>query len=154
AYSFLKLGFLTERADITSRVVDVAAAAIVARSDASEPFLPLLWTYVLKTLSANNAYRREIGPTVSADDVVNFVFKNERFPRSAAYCFNEIRGEAANLKNNSGVNRILDKFDRLLDKFDAEKLSYMQLHNFINEFQELLFTLNKATSDAWFTPKS
>ena len=63
---FIKLGQFMERADMTSRIVDVATAAIGFSSTETVPDVPLLWANLLKSLSATAAYRRQVGPIATS----------------------------------------------------------------------------------------
>ena len=79
AYSFIKVGRLLECADMATRMVDVGAGDILDRDGSTGAFDPLLWGAMLQALSAASAYRRQVGPLVDRDAVVNFVFLDSLF---------------------------------------------------------------------------
>ncbi len=61
-YQFLKLGRNLERADMTTRIVDVNSAVLLPRDQAvAEPLLARLWMSTLTALSAYQMYRRHVG---------------------------------------------------------------------------------------------
>ena len=65
-YSFLVIGRDLERADMTTRVLDIQAGMLIARSDGANPYADLMWMGVLRSLSALQMFRRVAGPMVSA----------------------------------------------------------------------------------------
>lgn len=149
SYRFIKLGSLLERADMTTRIIDVGAAAILGQEAADPAVESLLWGNLLKSLSAMGAYRLHIGPSVEANAVIDFVFKEPTLPRSALFCLNGIREELKPLKNNGPALRLVDHLRRRLKRFNAIDLSLAQVHEFIDNFQLLLIKLNRNISDTW-----
>ncbi|MEX2365891.1 MAG: alpha-E domain-containing protein, partial [Pseudohongiellaceae bacterium] len=67
AYRFMRMGRNLERADMTSRVVDVAVMTAMDGKLGDEAST-WIWGHLLKSLSAVTAYRREVGPLVDAND--------------------------------------------------------------------------------------
>ena len=154
AYRFIKLGHLLERADMTTRVVDVGAGDILDREGAFEAIDPLLWGSLLQALSAMSAYRREVGPIVEKNAAVNFVFMQPTFPRSVRFCIRGIREELGPLKNNKGALRVAERIRRRLRRFEAEAMTRPELHAFIDDFQAQVNALHQAVFDTWFQPEA
>ena len=67
---------------------------IIERSKRAIPEVPLLWANLLHSLSATSAYRRKVGPTLEANQLVDFVFTDAQFPRYQTTGF----GRYANFK--------------------------------------------------------
>ena len=152
AYRFIKLGHLLERADMTTRVIDVGAAALLGDERHHEAVDPLIWASILKSLSAMGTYRRTIGPLVEVASVVDFVFRDDSLPRSVKFCLNGIREELIPLAHNRAALKVLDRSRRSLSRFDPEDASRDELHAFIDEFQANLIGLGTAIDEAWFSP--
>ncbi len=150
AYRFIKLGKLLERADMTTRVIDVGAAALLGDERHHSTVDPLIWASLLKSLSAMGAYRREIGPQVGAAPMVDFVLRESKLPRSVKFCLNGMRQELAPLKNNKDALELLDQARRKLSRFDPEIRTREELHAFIDQFQARLITLNGTIETTWF----
>ena len=150
SYRFIKLGQLLERADMTTRIVDVGASDFLAQEGVAQGIEHLLWGTLLKSLSALGAYRRIIEPQVEKNAAVDFVFMEPSFPRSVRFCIREIREELEELRNASDTQRVIEKFRRKLRGFEAEKFSQPELHAFIDELQLLINALHKAIADTWF----
>ncbi len=150
AYRFIKVGHLLERADMTTRVIDVGAAALLGDERLRSTVDPLIWASLLKSLSALGAYRREIGPQVEAGPMVDFVFREGSLPRSIKFCLQGMREELAPLKHSKDALRLLDRARRKLSRFDPQQRSREELHIFIDQFQAILIDLNATIDDTWF----
>ena len=149
---FIKLGHLLERADMTTRVIDVGAGALMGDERHHPAVDPLIWDSILQSLSAMGSYRRTIGPLVNSDDAVSFVFREPSLPRSVSFCLNGMREELAPLKNNRETMKVLDRARRKLNRFNAAAASREQLHAFIDRIQLEFNALNDAVSATWFLP--
>ena len=105
AFDFLQLGQALERADMTTRVLGVRAAALMsgerapAAVDASEAFEAseaydgVQWMGILRSLSALQMFQRSTRASVSGPSVVDFLLMDRYFPRSVVACLHRI-GEA------------------------------------------------------------
>ena len=71
-YAFLQIGRGLERADMTTRVLDVQAGTLSASSDGASPYADLMWMGVLRSLSAHQMFRRIAGPMVSGPVALRF----------------------------------------------------------------------------------
>ena len=71
-YSFLVIGRDLERADMTTRVLDIQAGMLIARSDGANPYADLMWMGVLRSLGALQMFRRVAGPMVSGPATLQF----------------------------------------------------------------------------------
>ncbi len=112
---FARVGKLIERADKTSRILDLrykslpekGAPKTVNQTDVLE------WSAILRSCSAWDAYKSIHGAEVSPRLVAEFLLLNEDFPRSVRFCISELN---VALRRISGVAE--GKFCN-----DAEKLS-------------------------------
>lgn len=92
-YQLIRLGRLVERADMTTRVLGVAAAGIlgleaVDRADLVDD--DVRWMNVLRSVSALQMYQRaSLGP-IDGMAVVRFLLSYSAFPRSVQGCLDEI----------------------------------------------------------------
>ena len=83
---FSKLGQYLERADKTSRILDVKYHFLLPSVDqVGSPLDFLHWAALLKSVSAFNAYRRMYG-MISPVSVVEYLVLNRYFPRSVLFC--------------------------------------------------------------------
>jgi uncharacterized alpha-E superfamily protein len=150
AHSFTKLGRLLECADMATRMIDVGAGDIGERAEQFSTLDPLLWGALLQGLSAGSAYRREVGPIVDRQAVVNFVFLAPGFPRSVKFCVREIRNELGKLSGSEEALKVVSRLSRRLNRLNKQEMTQAELHPFIDEFQVQLNNLHVAIQDTWF----
>lgn len=91
AHSFVRLGCLQERADMTARILDVRYHLLLPDLDlVGSPLDYYQWGALLKSLSGFESYRRCYQNGIRPVDVVEFVILNPDFPRSITYCVNAL----------------------------------------------------------------
>lgn len=156
AYRFLKLGGYIERADITTRVLDVAATTLLDRDPSSPVINELLWMSVLKTLHGLTMYRRHYGPGIAAGDVLRLALTAPRFPCSAAFAVTEMIQLLQPLKNSSAVQSQCRALLQKLETTDYDTLADgradgAKLHEFLDQVQIELTELHERVAQTWFT---
>lgn len=149
-YRFIKMGQLLERADMTTRVIDVGASDFLTHDGVGQGIEHLLWGTLLKSLSALGAYRRLIEPQVEKNAAVDFVFMEPTFPRSVRFCMREIRRELGELNNANVSLRTIERVRRKLRGFEAAQFSQPDLHSYIDDLQALINSLHEAIAATWF----
>jgi uncharacterized alpha-E superfamily protein len=147
---FIRLGQLMERADMTSRIVDVSTAAIHSHRLSAMPDVPLLWANLLKSLSATAAYRRQVGPILTPDEVIDFVLKRRQFPRSIVHCLDSIEETVAQLQAPDGMLRSLRQTLRPIVQHHADVDAPDKLHCLVDNFQIGLADLDAGIQELWF----
>ena len=91
AYIFSLLGRNLERADMTSRIVDVRSAQLLpAETPELRPFESVQWMSVLKSLSGYQMYRLRMRTRVKRTDVLQFLLRDDQFPRSCQFCLMQL----------------------------------------------------------------
>lgn len=87
AFEFMRLGRNLERADMTTRILDVRSGDLLAEMPADlKAYGRVQWMSVLKSLTAYQMYRRLVRSRVAGVDVVRFLLQEERFPRALQAC--------------------------------------------------------------------
>ncbi|MCI0655434.1 MAG: alpha-E domain-containing protein [Methylococcaceae bacterium] len=154
-YDFIKLGSHIERADMTTRILDVAASSLLNRDRSASAIDDLLWMSVLKSLQGLTMYRRHYGPKVIAEDVVQFVLTHRQYPCAVGHSMQQIESLLATLKNHGEAKKIIQSmlqkledtdFSLLLEEPAAEK----GLHSFLDHIQIGLIELHNKISHTWF----
>jgi uncharacterized alpha-E superfamily protein len=85
AWQFIGLGRALERADKTTRLLDVKYFILLPSIyDIGTPYDELHWSAVLKSASAFEMYRKRHG-RIAADRVVEFLLLDNQFPRAVRY---------------------------------------------------------------------
>jgi uncharacterized alpha-E superfamily protein len=103
-WPFFRLGMYLERADQTSRLLDVRFAQQqtgVARDPGQFDFT--FWTILLRAASAYHSYRRIFPHHIDPREVARFLIFDPRLPRSLAYCLGEVQGMVELLRHNFGL---------------------------------------------------
>lgn len=102
AYEIWRLGRLLERADMTTRVVGVHAAALMVPG-AGRGYDEVHWMGVLRSLSALQMYQRAVHGPIEGQAVVRFLLFQEGFPRSVAGALLEIERSLQHLGHDGDV---------------------------------------------------
>ena len=90
AWHMWRIGRYLERADMTTRVVGVRAAALMATRDDANRYDEVQWMGVLRSLSALQMYQRATRGPIASTPVVQFLLFDTSFPRSVRFCLDEI----------------------------------------------------------------
>ena len=120
-YRMLRLGRLVERADMTTRVLGVAAAGILQLEAADQGDLvndEIRWMNVLRSVSALQMYQRAVRGPIDGIEVVRFLLSYGPFPRSVQGCFDEIRSVLLGLPGPQSVLARLDETEQVLAAAD------------------------------------
>ncbi|NTV96423.1 MAG: alpha-E domain-containing protein [Thiobacillus sp.] len=151
AFQFLKLGRNLERADMTTRIVDVNSAVLLPTDEAlAVPAMERLWMSTLNALSAYQMYRRHVGVHVRSQDVVAFLLKDPHFPRTVHHCLNEIEGCLAVLPANAQAMKAARQAWRRLDRMQLDGLAPVVLHEYLDQVQADLGAIHGAVSKQYF----
>jgi uncharacterized alpha-E superfamily protein len=151
AYQFLKLGRNLERADMTTRIVDVNSAVLLPTDEVlAVPAMERLWMSTLNALSAYQMYRRHVGVHVRSQDVVNFLLKDPYFPRTVHHCLSEIENCLAVLPSNEQAMRAARHAYRRLEHAQLDGLKPVVLHEYLDEMQADLGEIHAAVARQYF----
>jgi len=86
AWHFLRLGRMIERADKTSRILDVKYFILLPTTTGVDtPYDDLHWSAVLKSVSGFEMYRKKYGRIVPRN-IVELLVMDREFPRAIRYC--------------------------------------------------------------------
>ncbi len=136
AYTFARIGRNLERADMTSRIVDVRSAQLLpAETPELRPFETVQWMSVLKSLSGYQMYRLKMRTRVRRDDVLQFLLRDDEFPRSCRFCLTQVEASLATLPRSEGVLEVLQGAERFIDRAALATLDQPGMHALIDEIQ-------------------
>jgi transcriptional regulator NrdR len=128
-----RVGQLLERADKTTRILDVRYQSLPERGvpERISPDEALEWSAVLRSCSAWDAYKTIHGGDVHPSSVAEFLLLSDVFPRSVRYCVNELN---LALRNISGVStgRFTNDAEKLTGRFLAE-LQFSTIEEIVRE---------------------
>jgi uncharacterized alpha-E superfamily protein len=82
----MRLGKMLERADKTSRILDVKYFMLLPSPfDIGTPYDDIHWSAVLRSVSGFEMYRKKYG-RITPLDVVDFLVMDNEFPRAVRFC--------------------------------------------------------------------
>jgi uncharacterized alpha-E superfamily protein len=151
AYQMIKLGRNLERADMTTRIVDVNSAVRPPRDpDLAALAAMRMWMSTLNALSAYQMYRRHVGVHVRGGDVVNYLLKDPHFPRSVLHCLAEIEGSLSVLPDHAGAMRRVRQAWRRVEAMQLDDLKPTVLHEYLDQVQSDLAEVHAAVAQQYF----
>ncbi len=137
---FANVGRFLERADKTSRILDVKYFTILPSvSSVGSTVDDLLWAAVLRSVSGFEMFRKR-RHTLTVEHIIDFLVLDPNFPRSIFYCIRTVAGSLSRLGGSGdpdgnpaqlGVNEIINK----LSTSNNRSILDMGLHQFIDSLQ-------------------
>ncbi len=154
-YAFLEIGRAIERADMTTRVLDVQAGILVGQRDGATPYADLTWMGVLRSLSAHQMFRRTAGSTVSGPTALRFLLRDPQFPRSVERCLIEISRALLELCRHHDPMAACAEVQQLLERPELDSLgvdgpSPAALHAYADRLQQGLGGLHDLLVATYF----
>ena len=179
AYDFVWLGRFLERADMTTRILDVRSANLLPRAGQSatlklaqeqdriessqtqattvdrkeqNPFESIQWMSVLKSLSAYQMYRQQIRLRVGGPDVLRFLLQDESFPRAVSFCLKQLEICLQELPKNATPLAGIAALKQRLGAATVPDLAHEHeaLHEFIDNLQIGFGELHEQIAAAYF----
>ena len=153
-YEFVRMGRNVERADMTSRVIEVRADNLLPRHDEDlKPFDDIQWKSVLDSLAGYQMYRRYVHVRVRGVEVLRYLLQDVYFPRAISHCFDQVEQCLRNLPMNEAPQYALVKAQRLVRNARVEKIVHHDLNEFINQLQLAVIDLNAEITSTYFEGK-
>jgi len=151
-FRMLRLGRLLERADMTTRVLGVAAAGALeleaARRD-ERSIDQVRWMSVLRSVSALQMYQRAVRGPIDGLSVVRFLLSYSPFPRSVQGCLDDIRGVLSQLPDPDGVIEVLDDTQRALSASHPDVGTGVELDRAMEATQASIVRLDRAIRERY-----
>ena len=154
AYQFLTIGRHLERADMTSRIVDVAAASLAPQDDKTIPFENTLWMAVLKSVSAYQMYRQHLRRRVSGEDVVGYLLADRLFPRSVLWNTNKLIEDLEQLPRASIAVEAATQIAQTIENSLPDLNDSRALHDLVDRLQKEAGQLHNSIQTTWFLQKT
>ena len=155
-WHFGKIGQLIERADKTSRVLDVKYHILLPSKEAvGSPIDLIQWAALLKSVSAYDMYRKRNGK-LTPMGISDFLILDKKFPRSMLHCLIQaeqslqiITGITDGYSNNA--EKLLGKLRSNLVFTDIEEIFNDGLHEYLDNFQKDLNVVSMAIFESFFS---
>ncbi|MEM1407524.1 MAG: alpha-E domain-containing protein [Bacteroidota bacterium] len=158
-WHFSKLGQYLERADKTSRILDVKYHFLLPSvDDVGSPLDFLHWIALLKSVSGFNAYRRMYGK-IQPGSIVNYLVLNRYFPRSILFCLinvesclHQISGSGPGYSNQA--EKAIGNLRADIEFADINDIFKIGLHEYLDELQLRLNSISDHIYDQYFKIQS
>jgi uncharacterized alpha-E superfamily protein len=140
AWHFLRVGRKLERADKTSRILDVKYFLLLpSLKDVGTPYDDIHWSAVLKSVSGFEMYRKKYG-RITPRNVVEFLVMDREFPRAIQYCISEAN-ESLHKITGTPIDAFRFRSEQLMGMLESE-LNYAGvddiLVNGLHEYLDML----------------
>lgn len=149
-YQFFRIGNYLERADMTTRVVDVAAATLAEAQQPGQALSNTLWMGVLKSVSAYQMYRQYVRRRVTARDAVNFLLSDPHFPKALGYTIESLGEALARLPNHADSTALVAELPEMVSVILELDLNSAALHDGIDGLQLKLGQIHGSIEETWF----
>ncbi len=157
-WHFGQVGRFLERADKTSRILDVKYFILLPSvKDIGTTLDEIEWMSLLKSASAYEMYRKTGQHRITPTQVAEFLILNREFPRSIQFCLlqaersiYQVAGTPLGIWTNP-LERSLGQLRSELDYLTIEEIIQSGLHEFLDRFQQRLNDVSKMLFQTFFT---
>lgn len=150
-YRFIRLGRNIERADMSSRILELATLLLSeSRSSEMRQYESILWMNILKTFNALLMYRQHVRSRITGDDVLNYLLRDDALPRSVACCIADMADAVAKLPNHAQLPAKVTELQRYVQAIDTREATQSQLRTILDDLQSRLGNLHDEISVNWF----
>lgn len=151
-YQFFLLGTSIERADMTSRMLDVGAFVVakVTEEQEGKQIENILWANILKSVSAFFMYRQSVQIEINGKSVIRFLVNDTELSRSISHCVGNIQRQVHTLPKSSAVEASMQTLLDLIEQKIPFELGSDVLHDYLDEIQLQLSNVHQQFYNAWF----
>jgi len=159
SWNFCRLGRMLERADKTSRILDVKYFLLLpTAADVGTTSDDIQWAAVLRSASAFEMYRKSHG-RIARDRIVHFLLFEKEFPRAIQYCLVRAR-ESVHAISGTPEGMFRYPVERLLGELCSE-LAYARietiilagLHEYLDRLQTKMNEVGNGISETFFAAR-
>lgn len=155
-WHFLRIGWSLERAEMTSRLVDVQYQKLLDELPALGTPDNHQWMAVLRSVGAFEAYHRQYHSSIEPEKVAGMLILNSQHPRSIRFSTAEVQSGLRAI-SGSGPGSYANEAERLAGKV-VERLSYDKieeifnygLHSYLNELLDMFGSIGSDIARNYF----
>ena len=159
AWHFLEMGRMLERADKTSRILDVKYYILLrSATDVGTPFDEIQWAAVLRSASAFEMYRKRHG-RITPSGIIQFLLLDPEFPRSVRFGLNRAR-ESLHGITGTPLGSFSNTSERLRGQLcsdlaftNTDEVSAAGLHEYLDDLQTKMNQVGTGIYDTFFALK-
>lgn len=155
-WHFLRLGELLERADQTTRILDVKYHILLPRGseDIGTPYDNLQWAAVLRSVSGYEMFRKKHHDGIRPATVAGFLLLDDEFPRAVRYCLHRAESALRSISGGGPPNVPARKLGKLRGDFEfaqPDEILAAGLHEFCDSVQTRLAAVGDAIQRTYFS---
>jgi uncharacterized alpha-E superfamily protein len=159
AWHFCRLGRKLERADKTSRILDVKYFILLRSvADVGTPMDDTQWAAVLRSASAFEMYRKRQG-RISPKGIVQFLLLDQEFPRAIRFCLNAAR-DSLHAISGTPLGAFRNNAEKLVGQLCSD-LAYASvdeivnsgLHEYLDDLQDRLNLVGNGIFETFFAKR-
>jgi uncharacterized alpha-E superfamily protein len=159
AWNFARIGMMIERADKTSRILDVKYFMLLPQADlVNTPIDNIQWTAVLKSASAFEMFRKQ-HHHITPRNVADFLIFDNQFPRSIRHCvttsqvcLQRITGSSPGSAQNM-AEKLVGRLKADLEYTDVDEVIQHGMHQYMDGLQTRLNQVDTAIGSSFFNLK-
>lgn len=156
-WRFFRLGLMIERADQTSRLLDVKFAQLATGAATQGSAVDaMFWSLVLRSAAAYQAFHRFEPRGADPGRVARFLIVNASHPRSAAFCTAQVQRLLGELRAGYGLRQVAraqeqaEALMELLATAGADDRLGVNLHAVNDQLQRRLIELTEELGRTFF----
>ena len=160
AWHFLHLGRKMERADKTSRILDVKYFILLPSAmGVGAPYDDLHWSAVLKSVSGFETYRKKYG-RIAPRDIVEFLVMDREFPRAIRHCINSAKDSLHAItgtplgSSEYSSERLMETLNAELNTTAVDQVLRSGLHEHLDGLQTKMNAVGDALLEDFFVWRS
>ncbi|MFN3679820.1 alpha-E domain-containing protein [Thermosynechococcus sp.] len=158
AWYFGQMGRLLERADKTSRILDVKYYLLLPSvEDVGTPIDELGWMALLKSASAYEMYRKRGSHRITPAGVAEFLILDAEFPRAIRFCLLQVEKSLYKITGTplgswqQPVERQLGRLRSQLDYLTIDEIIGQGMHEFLDHLQQQMNEVDTQIFETFFT---
>jgi uncharacterized alpha-E superfamily protein len=155
-WHFGQVGRLLERADKTTRILDVKYFFLLPSAEwVGTPLDQIQWIALLRSASAYEMYRK-CQHRITPSSVAEFLILNRQFPRSIHFCLWEVEQSLHEITNTptgtwcNSAERSLGRLCSELGYLTIEDVIKVGLHEFLDRLQSEMNEVGDKISETFF----
>lgn len=153
-YNFARIGTLIERADNTSRILDVKYYVLLPSVSAVGSSLDnVQWESILRSVSAHRSYSWVYDAEYKPANIADFLILNGQMPRSLSYCYEKIVSNLGYLAQEYNerlpAHETADAMLRALQALSVRDIMDKGLHEFLEDFVQRNNQLGQEISEGY-----
>ncbi len=151
---FYQLGKYLERADQTTRILDMGYDRLAPSGDNVVAWVH--WNVLLRSVSGYHAYRSRHPGASSPHNIASFLLYDDEFPRAVALCVSRLTSNLRALERRHGTRRGKSlevsrrELEFLIETGPGKALTANSLHKYLDRLQTSLSNVSGEVGDRFF----